>query len=465
VSQSPALPSESSPQPPIVFARSSFNIEAAHEALSRIVGAEHINASSSSVNASSLSVSPANQDEACAVLRMATDEGWAVVPAGAGTWLDVGHASLRADVILQTSRMRRIIEHEPADLVASAEAGVTLADFGSELKRAGQWLPLDPPDDGSASLGGVAATGMIGAQSLGYGAPRSFVIGMRVALADGRVIKAGGRVVKNVAGYDLCKLFVGSYGSLCLILKLTFKLRPLPAQSSTVIACGPLSSLRRGAHALRGAQLFPVALELLSPRAAAYVRAPIETEQDAALMIRFAGATEAVAFQVGQARVWLDREPGIQQTTVSSGDETLWRSLAALPLQESAQLSWRVHAPPARLNAMLAEAEADERAAPFASASWWHAGAGDGRLRFMSALPEELSAGVRMLTRWRERARRAGGCLMVESAPREIKEAFDVWDDMGASATVMRRIKQQLDPSNTFSPRRFDFGRHSAAES
>ncbi|MDX6692519.1 MAG: glycolate oxidase [Blastocatellia bacterium] len=473
-SQSPALLSEPSPQPPIVFARSVFQIEAAHEALSRIVGAEHVNVSPQlniaasprpRVSASCLSVSPANQEEACEVLRLATHEGWAVVPAGAGTWLDVGHASLRADLILQTGRMRRIIEHEPADLVATAEAGVALADFNSELNGAGQWLPLDPPDDGRASLGGVAATGMIGAQSLGYGAPRSFVIGMRVALADGHIIKAGGRVVKNVAGYDLCKLFVGSYGSLCLILELTFKLRPLPAQSSTVIACGPLSSLRRAASSLRNAQLFPVALELLSPRAAACIRAPLQTERDAALMIRFAGAAEAVAFQVEQARVLLDGEPGIKQTTVSSGDEMLWRSLAALLLQESAQLSWRVHAPPAKLDAMLAEAEEDERAAPFAFASWWHAGAGDGRLRVTSALPEELGAAVWMLTRWRERARRAGGCLMIESAPREIKEAFDVWDDMGASATVMQRIKQQLDSSNTFSPGRFDFGRHNAAES
>ncbi|HEY0407576.1 MAG TPA: FAD-linked oxidase C-terminal domain-containing protein [Pyrinomonadaceae bacterium] len=462
-----------------VFARHPFNIEAAHEALSRIVGAEHVKASphpyfaassrrrveessggvaasSSGILASCLSVSPANQDEACEALRLATREGWAIVPAGAGTWLDAGRASLRADVILQTSRMRRIIEHEPADLVASAEAGLRLTDFNDDLKRAGQWLPLDPPDDEEASLGGIAATGMSGAQGLGYGAPRAFVIGMRVALADGRIIKAGGRVVKNVAGYDLCKLFVGSYGTLGLILELTFKLRPLPAQSSTVIACGPLSSLQRNARALLDARLFPVALELLSPLAATDVQAPIETDEDCALMIRFAGATEAVAFQLAQARAMLKHERGIRHTIVSSGDELLWRALAALPLKASEPLSWRAHLPPGKLDALLA-AEDAEGVAPFPAGSRWHAGLGDGRLHVIGALPSTLSAGVKQLTRWRERTRRVGGWLIVERAPREIREAFDVWDDAGAGAFIMGRIKQQLDPSDTFSPGRFDF--------
>ncbi|MBD0327277.1 MAG: FAD-binding protein, partial [Pyrinomonadaceae bacterium] len=209
---------------PTALTRNSFNIEAAHEALARIVGAEHVAAPSRLGVAASLAVSPANADEACEILRLSVREGWAVLPAGAGTWLDAGRPA-RVDVILCTSRMRRIIEHEPADLVAAAEAGLTLAQFNNELRRAGQCLPLDPPDDGRATLGGVAATGIGGAQALGYGAPRGYVIGMRVALADGRLIKAGGRVVKNVAGYDLCKLFVGSYGTLALILELTFKLR------------------------------------------------------------------------------------------------------------------------------------------------------------------------------------------------------------------------------------------------
>src|SRR6185503_3389332 len=127
----------------------------------------------------------------------------------------------------------------PADLVASAGAGLSLTEFQKHLAEAGQWLPIDPPDDGRATLGGIVATGLAGAHSFGFGTPRSFVIGMRVVLADGRLIKAGGNVVKNVAGYDLCKLFTGSYGTLGLITEVTFKLRPLPAEARTVVASGP----------------------------------------------------------------------------------------------------------------------------------------------------------------------------------------------------------------------------------
>jgi glycolate oxidase subunit GlcD len=458
----PAAAYRAAPQSPALLIRSSFDIESAHEALARIVGSKHVGASMPSsvvssyddFSASCLTVSPAGADEAREVIRLATLEGWAVIPAGAKTWLDVGQPLARAGVVLQMNRMRRIIEHEPADLVASAEAGVSLTDFNAELKRAGQWLPLDSPDDGKASLGGVAATGMAGAQAFGYGAPRGYVIGMKVALADGRIIKAGGRVVKNVAGYDLCKLFVGSYGTLGLILELTFKLRPLPAQSTTVIAYGSLSSLWRGARSLLDARLFPVALELLSPRAAARVGVKVEDESACVLMTRFAGTDETVEFQVKQARGLLEREREINEATVSFDDEPLWRALAALPSQAKDVLIWRAHLPPSGLGAILA-AESDDKRAPFATASTWHAGAGDGRLRLFNQLTNDVNAAVESLARWRSRVQEAGGWLVLESGPLEIKEAFDAWGCAGATQQLMRRLKQQLDSTDTFSPGRF----------
>jgi glycolate oxidase subunit GlcD len=446
------LPSPS----PIDFARAPFNPEAAHEALSRITGADHVAAASRPLSPEPcLSVSPASPVEACEILRLAERKGWAVVPAGAGTWPDAGRLLPRADILLQTVRLPGRLEHEPADLVASAGAGTTLAQFNAGLKRAGQWLPLDPPDDARATLGGVAATGMIGAQGYGYGAPRSFVIGMRVALSDGRIIKAGGRVVKNVAGYDLCKLFVGSYGTLGLILELTFKLRPLPAQTATVIASGSPASLWTGARALLNAHLFPVAAELLSAQAAAAVGASLARENGCALMIRFAGASATIAFQIEQARALLKPDGETTETTVSLADEPLWQALAALPLQEqSERLIWRAHLPPRALGAILA-AENSASGALWPEGCCWHAGAGDGRLRVITRLPPEAAGCIPWLEQWRSRVRSLGGWLALENAPREIKEAFDVWDDAGTSAPLMQRVKQRLDPSNTFSPGRF----------
>src|SRR5712671_6534684 len=207
-----------------------------------------------------LEVAPQSSEAAAQVMRLAVKEDLTAAPAGVRTWSD---SFQPADLIVTTRRMTRLIHHEPADLVATAEAGLTLSAFQKQLADAGQWLPIDPPDDGRATLGGVVATGLGGPHSFGFGPARSYVIGMMVVLADGRAIKAGGNVVKNVAGYDLCKLFTGSYGTLGLITELTFKLRPLPADSRTVVACGALPSLLVAGRKIYS-QLSPVAIELIS---------------------------------------------------------------------------------------------------------------------------------------------------------------------------------------------------------
>jgi FAD/FMN-containing dehydrogenase len=212
-----------------------------------------------------------------------------------------------ANVVVSTLRLNQIIEHEPADLIAIAQAGVTLNDFNAKLAENGQWLPLDPPNDGRATLGGVVATGIGGAQQFGYGRPRGSVIGMKIVLSDGSMIKAGGRVVKNVAGYDLCKLFTGSYGSLGIITELNFKLRPLPAREATVIATGTIDDLRSGASAVLKARLFPVAAEIVAGR----------------LLVRFAGNEKGVLFQIEQARKLL------KDAEIVMHDADLWSNIAA----------------------------------------------------------------------------------------------------------------------------------------
>ena len=203
-----------------------FNPDRARSFLDQIVGDANISSHNETIV-----VTPASAEEISEILKLASSERWTIMPAGGMTWL-----KSTANLIVSTSRLNQIIEHEPADLIAIAQAGVRLTDFNAKLAENGQWLPLDPPDDGRATLGGVVATGIGGAQQFGYGRPRGSVIGMKVVLADGSMIKAGGRVVKNVAGYDLCKLFTGSYGSLGIITELNFKLRPRPAREATVIA-------------------------------------------------------------------------------------------------------------------------------------------------------------------------------------------------------------------------------------
>ena len=286
-----------------------FNLDAASGLLAEIVGAGDVSLQQSS---QIVLVAPGSIEEASEVMKLASSERWAVVPAGATTWLDAGLPLKQFNVIVSTRRLNQIVEHEPADLVGSAQAGVTLETFNKVLARGGQWLPLDPPDDGQATLGGIVSTGLAGAQKFGYGSPRNFVIGMRVVLPNGKIAKAGGRVVKNVAGYDLCKLFTGSYGTLCLIAELTFKLRPLPAAQVTVLAEGSFDAALKAAWSIHQAHLFPVAIELLSVEMAKKIGIGISTN-NVLLLIRFAGIEKTVHYQVDRANQILARNKRVSR--------------------------------------------------------------------------------------------------------------------------------------------------------
>ncbi|PYS42251.1 MAG: hypothetical protein DMF71_09625 [Acidobacteria bacterium] len=427
----------------------------------RIVGAQNLNrlwetelatnSQLASEKERTVVVAPATAGEASEVMRVAGREGLTVIPAGSSTWLDAGNPLNRADLILTTRRLTKIIRHEPADLVATAEAGVTLSEFQKHLAAAGQWLPIDPPDDDKASLGGVVATGLGGPHSLGYGAPRSFVIGMRLVLADGRAIKAGGNVVKNVAGYDLCKLFTGSYGTLGLITELTFKLRPLPAETRSVIASGPRGSLMAAGRRI-SVQMFPAAVEMLSSRLAEQLGMEARREEYA-LLFRFAGSSRTVVTQTAQALKVL-REDRNHHCATHGEDAKLWRELSTASLQSADDLVWRATMRPTELPAFLDEMAALETDEVSQARLRWHAGLGDGRVRAIGRAPVYHREAVRALERMRQRAENLGGSLIVEKAPLEIKNEIDAWGDFGSASELMRRVKTQFDPENILSPGR-----------
>jgi FAD/FMN-containing dehydrogenase len=336
----------------------------------------------------SVLVSPGSIEELSEVVRFSSK----VLPAGGMTWLPN-----TTDLIVSTSRLNQIIEHEPADLIAVAHAGVKLTDFNAKLAENGQWLPLDPPDDGRATLGGVVATGLGGAQQFGYGRPRGTVIGMKVVLADGSVIKAGGRVVKNVAGYDLCKLFTGSYGTLGIIAELNFKLRPRPECESTVVLDGLLFDLPAKARSIISAGLFPVAAEIVSPAFAAMLS--IATKQPL-LLVRFAGNEVAVKYQIERTLALSDGGEVVTE------DTELWKQVAAAPLQHA--FGWRTSVLPSDLAALTKLLDI--------AGAVWQIGAADGRVMMLD------------------------NTVCKPLINHENRSA-----DM-----LMDRIKQQLDPSNVF---------------
>ena len=389
--------------------------------------------------------------EVCEVMKLASSEGWTVLPAGAMTWPDAGRTSPSPHIIVSTQRLNRLIEHEPADLIAITEAGVTLKDFNDALMQKGQWLPLDPPDDGHATIGGVVATGLGGAQQFGYGPPRKHVIGMKVVLADGSLIKVGGRVVKNVAGYDLCKLFTGSYGTLGVIVELNFKLRPLPFKTSTTIVSGKREDLLAGARRVIDSRLFPVALELLSPRFA--YEAEWTEGSDHLLLIRFAGSLSGIAEQTISTGALFKKNHCGKPGPPVPDDTMIWNTLAALLSRLQGDLVWRVGLQPADVPTFLAKLD-QENESKGSSELMWQASIGDGRIRVVNRLRPGGESGddrIRRLELFQSLAKSLGSRLIIEHASVEIKDHLaNTRGTFADGYGIMLRIKQHLDPDGIF---------------
>ena len=411
-----------------------FDPVTAQHRLEKLVGEEN-------VSASPLLVTPRSIAEVCDVMKLASSEGWTTMPAGMLSWLRPGN-SLAPNLIVSTRRLNQIIEHEPADLVAITEAGVKLETFNAHLSLNRQWLPIDPPDDGSATIGGVVATGLGGAQQFGYGPPRRHVIGMKVVMADGSLIKAGSRVVKNVAGYDLCKLFTGSYGTLGIIVEVNFKLRPLPFVTRTVLVAGPPEELLPLAQQIIRAPLFPVAVELVSPSLMSQVMEAPSADY-AFLMIRFAGSDSAVAAQVASTRELIKSD---NDSKLIEEDAAIWTELAALPIRFSDRIMWRVGLRPTEVASFLVDLIKTSGAA-----TMWHAGLGDGRIRVIDDTNAHNREGDIRTDQWRAKAEARGGMIIMESGNGVTDHALF---SKNPAAGIMNKIKHQLDPHNVFTSAR-----------
>jgi glycolate oxidase FAD binding subunit len=359
------------------------------------------------------------------------------------TWLEFGNPLRRVDVALSLDRMRRIIGYSPPDLTATVEAGLTLSEFNGVTVRERQWLPLDPPGFSRASLGAIAACNSSGALRLGFGTPRDYVIGLKLVHADGSESKSGGKVVKNVAGYDMNKLYAGSFGTLAIITELTFKLRPLPERSSTIVITSkyrdPLFQLARRVLA---SELQPASV-VLTRRLSGSSASPLP---DDALLIRFVDCEAAVEHQVD----WVIRaiDETYEATVLSENEaDAVWAEVADFD-----QRAIRV-----RLSVPLSEVPAE-----FEKAFLTHldcvaaADAGTGIIRL--AFDTDQGSAVDQIKRLRASAAGANGTLVIERAPAETRRAADAWGDVGSTAELVRSIKARFDPQSLLNPGKFVLG-------
>ncbi|MCA1640623.1 MAG: FAD-binding oxidoreductase [Acidobacteria bacterium] len=404
-----------------------------------------------------LVVSPASTDEAAEVLLVASREGVPVVPEGAGTWLGDDQTHARGCVFVSTRRLSRIVAHSPADLVVTVEAGVPLSALNEELARAGQWLPLDPPGGAGTSVGGVVATNTAGAHGSAYGTPRAFVLGMTVVLADGRVVRVGGRVVKNVAGYDLSKLFTGSFGTLGLITEINFKLRPRPEREATLRAnAETVDNLFVAARGILRGEFLPVALDVRASGAASR-QANADPAPRFTLLARFAGSARTVESQLGRARGLLGEGESLSGVEVVEDDARLWAEGGESNSDEAQHIELKVNVLPTRLRAALLRLE--ELLGASAALDNWGANVAAGRLRVRLYEVNDPAGCVDALTRLRAGLRAEGGSVVVENATRDLRDVmdrigFDQWGMSDERAALMRRVKLRLDPRGLL-PRRF----------
>jgi len=401
-------------------------------------------------------VLPGSRAEVASVVAMAAEQEVPLIPWGGGTKMGVGAPPTRLGLVLGLKRLDRVVEHEPGDLTVTVEAGVTLQALQAELGRRGQWLSLDPAWPERATIGGILASNASGPRRHLYGSARDLLIGVSVVHADGSIVRGGGKVVKNVAGYDLPKLYVGSYGALGILVDATLKLRPLPETDRLAVAgFDRMKDAGQGIRAIMSSDLIPSALELAD--AEALRAAGLEGAGSCAILVAFDGVTEQVAWECAE----LDRllgTLGLRHARVLDGAarDAAWRAVGDLGRagtdDVAAVMKWGVF--PTQLAETMEQAAAMALRNGLRAAITAHAGVGIGRA-VLSGGGGKADPVVTTLTEWRSMVNAAGGHALVEWAPLAVKERIGVWDAPGPAFRVMARIKERLDPRGILNPGRF----------
>jgi glycolate oxidase FAD binding subunit len=382
------------------------------------------------------------------VLTAASRLGAAVVPWGGGTRMGLGNVPSHYHLALDMEGLNRIVEHRPADLTVTVEAGSTVQALQDHLREAGQYLPIDPALPAQATIGGVLATGFGGPLSTAFGLPRDLVIGMKAVLADGSMVKNGGIVVKNVTGYAMDRLYIGSMGTLAIIIEATFKVTPLPRAEATVLASFESVSDAASACNSVAAQGLPLlAAEILNH--AACVRLGLDRNKGKyQLHLRVAGRSSAVSRSI-DACTAACRETGGDTFEMLGGNSssTLWKNIADLGWEsDSPALALRLLGTPAQGVELLSLAESDSLGAVTLSAtrgvvhaSW----ASD-------ALPDDVGGYIAHL---RQNASVFGAQVVVES--QFLLGTVEAWGPVPDGFAVMRQFKEQYDPLGILNPGRY----------
>ncbi len=439
--------------------------ETLHTQLAQIVSPEAITNETPTIDGKQprLGVAPRTVVELVAVVAELDAAETATIPVGGGTMLDLGAPPTAAEVALSTIGLSAITGYEPADLIVTAEAGVTVAVLQETLREHNQTLPLEVPLPDLATIGGAVAANAHGPLRFAFGTAKDLVMGMQFVQGDGTLVKSGGEVVKNVAGFGLHKLQVGALGTLGVIATATFKVYPLPKADQTLIftfedtgAAFAAASAIRAHHPAAAVVGNTVAQQcLFGAVRGAHV-----------LLVRFMGAEGAVARQVRDASATGAEVGGIGTEVASEVDGVLlWQQCVDLGSDSApSNVLFKASAVPTETRHVYADllrsAEPIEGAVgivadPLNGSLKCGIRPADGENQESSAKTSTLAKGLSFLQHARAVSQEHGGSLVLQRGSPALKTAFDVWGPSPQGLSVMRSLKQTFDPRKILNPGRF----------
>jgi len=405
-------------------------------------------------------VAPKDAEQVAAVLRFASDHNLVVVPHGGETMQSTGYTPDRVDVLLDTVRLNSVLHYDAGDLTLSVGAGMKVLEVQEILAAHGQFLPLNPPNPDRSTIGGTLAANVCGPQQVGYGSARDFCIGVEFVTGDGTIARGGGRVVKNVAGYDMMKLLIGSYGTLGVITSANFKVFPMPKQTKTfVLQFHDVAKMSEFLSNITRLPLSPIAMEVVSPLGMEYVSGsakprdpdhymPISTVH---VNVAWHVYLRAASSDAVLARYANDLGKEVKLTLQGDDEVALWRDLSDWPAKVAERhphsMQIQLSFPKSYAAQVLQQAESSAVANNLLFTAAGRPTAGNMMAVLLPFTTDPASSMQYANAVSALRAELPNGCTVTAlRCPKEAKERFDVWGTPKADLQLMREIRRTMDP-------------------
>jgi len=442
--------------------------------LKEIVGESHILQDPDKLKAYKLDgkipkivVFPKTIDEVSKIVSFANQGRMTIIPRGNGTKMGMGGIPKKVDIVLSTNRLNRTTDCDCDNLTLSIESGITLTEVQKRLAQEGKgyFLPLDPPYTDKATLGGTVATNSSGPKRLLYGTARDLIIGMKTVFPNGDIVVSGGKTVKNVSGYDMCKLMIGSFGTLGIICEITFKLLPLPEKEATLLL--PFSRIEEAdsfVHEIMRSQLLPASIEILNGMAVKKMRFPVPmiSNENYLLAIGLEGVSETIGRQISEMSEMGKSSGGREALTLNSEKHhAFWiatRDFSKVLAEEYPNLiSLKSNFLISKSGEMMESCERMAKEMGMDCAFICHSGNG---ILYAYILPEKnlrskIGSFIELIEKLRSEAVKNEGNLVVESSPLSIKKKVNVWGQLRIDHQIMYRLKEAIDPVGILNPGRF----------